>query len=139
MASANRSRTATKASSKSRVGRPSVSSAVDVLRRLAGGAGSLRVYDVLVAAAQLHGAKNRGYRSAADPFANFHRARAVRSGRMTPAQYAWTLVDKQDDAADALIHPESAADFKARGDLPALRERLMDGIVYRAIMLGMLP
>lgn len=110
------------------------------------------VYRVLEEAAALHDAKNAGYRSAADPLANFKQAPPVARGKITPLQYAYTLMSKQDDAvielvwARARVHKEAGHGdpegdpeiYIRRGGDAMLRERLMDGIVYRALMIALM-
>lgn len=114
-------------------------------------AGHPAVYKVLEQAADLHDAKNPGYRSADDPLANFKEAPPVAKGKLTPLQYAFVLMSKQDDAVaelvwaralredneDGLSVTESSV-YHARGGDAMLRERLMDGIVYRALMLALM-
>jgi len=86
----------------------------------------------LVSCAKLFKVKSKGYASGDDPFANFHEAQPVVKGILSPFVYAATLCSKQDDAVWATIkeqRPEQIRD---------LRERIRDGITYRAIMLTLL-
>ena len=109
-----------------------------IIHEKCGGIGHAGVYLALADAAILHARKNKGYRSVSDPLANFRNASPVRKGNMNMVQYAFTLCSKQDDALDALLWPKDLRDFQERGGYAMLRERLMDGLVYRAIMLAML-
>lgn len=118
------------------------------MHRAGGDVGHRGVYVALAQAALLHASKNKGYRSASNPFANFEESPLVAKKLLTPLQYAYTLMTKQDDALPRLVWARRALDFnfrssledeyRARGGDPMLRERLLDGIVYRAIMLAML-
>src|SRR5262245_14613063 len=120
------------------------------LRRAGGDVGHPGVYRALARAALLHASKNQGYRSAADPFANFKESPPVTKHLLDQVQYAYTLMSKQDDALARLIwdRRSMAPDFRgpgeiedsyqARGGDAMLRERLLDGIVYRAIILAMM-
>jgi len=103
------------------------------------------VYKALEDAATLHDAKSAGYRSTADPLANFKQAAPVAKGVLTPLQYAFTLMSKQDDALVGLVwgrvtnkSPGIDYEYDRRGGDAMLRERLMDGIVYRALMLALM-
>lgn len=85
---------------------------------------------VLESASTLLREKNAGYaRAGASPFSNFLESSPVQKGLLSPIQYAHALCAKQDDAAGNQL---------AAGGGPDLRERLMDGLVYRAIMIAML-
>lgn len=106
-----------------------------MMRSACGDVGHPAVYRTLAEAAWLHAQKNKGYRSAADPLANFHEARAVKKRFMTALQYAHTLMEKQDDALCALVWSDKAV-FEERGGEAMFRERALDGIVYRAILLA---
>lgn len=109
-------------------------------------AGHPVVYKALEQAADLHDAKNQGYRSADDPLANFKEAPPVTKGLLTPLQYAYTLMAKQDDALARLVWDRATRsddgvdtlEYAKRGGDVMLRERLMDGIVYRALMLALM-
>lgn len=120
------------------------------------------VYRVLEEAATLHDAKNAGYRSETDPLANFKQAPPVAKGMLTPLEYALVLVSKQDDALFDLVRtrklppdywcvstPDGGCNgegcmhngghpYDRRGGDAMLRERLMDGIVYRALMIALM-
>lgn len=103
------------------------------------------VYRVLEEAAALHDAKSAGYRSATDPLANFKQAPPVAKHKLTPLQYAFVLMSKQDDAVAELVFGRVTApidgigyEYVARGGDAMLRERLMDGIVYRALMIALM-
>lgn len=114
--------------------------------------GHSTVYRVLEEAAALHDAKNAGYRSAADPLANFKQSPPVAKGKLTPLQYAYTLMAKQDDALVELVWAHARTEgllpgaemvdvvrsYDQRGGDAMLRERLMDGIVYRALMIALM-
>ena len=102
-----------------------------------GNIGHREVYVALVEAALLHAAKNLGYRSSTDPLSNFRSARCVVQGQMTPMQYALTLCDKQDDALHKLVWAGASPEFNERGGLAMLRERALDGITYRCLILAL--
>lgn len=76
--------------------------------------------------------KNAGYGKTDNPLANFYNAPPVTHRVLTPFVYAATLCAKQDDAVWSYISdptPCKAAE---------LCERLLDGLVYRAIMLALI-
>lgn len=109
--------------------------------------GDPEVYVAFNDAMRLHAAKNKGYRSDSDPFANFNEAPPVQKGLMTPLEYAYTLMSKQDDAVPRLIFER--ANLKAEKDGQVrkygllggdemLEDRLLDGIVYRCILLAIM-
>lgn len=76
--------------------------------------------------------KNAGYSKGTDLLANFANSAPVIHGKLTPLEYAAVLVAKQDDAVWSCLSEPNERKLK---ELP---ERLMDGIVYRAIMLCLL-
>lgn len=108
------------------------------LQERCGGGGAIEFYEALVLAGMIHSKKNTGYRSTANPFANFYESAPVVKRINTPVQYAMILCAKQDDAVYPLLFNEGTKDFEARGGLAMLEERLYDGLVYRGIMLAML-
>ena len=102
-----------------------------------GQAGSLSVYEALAAAAILHANKNKGYASNGDPLDNFKSARCVQSGILNKLQYAHTLMEKQDDALSKLVWSTGPIEWEARGGEEMFRERALDGVIYRCLMVAL--
>ncbi|MCH7759817.1 hypothetical protein IIA15_00225 [candidate division TA06 bacterium] len=112
-------------------------------------AGDVGVYSAFDDAMRLHAEKNKGYRSDSDPLANFNEAPPVQKGLMTPLEYAYTLMSKQDDAVPRLLFERSKTSasseegsafskYTLMGGDKMLEERLLDGIVYRCILLAIM-
>lgn len=81
---------------------------------------------------RLFASKNANYAAEEDPWMNFRCAQPVKLGFLTPLQYCMTLVSKQDAAA---VLTSFAPTTERRAEL---RERLLDGIVYRLIALRLM-
>lgn len=105
-----------------------------------GKVGAISVYRALAECAVLHAEKNRGYGTNTDPFANFKENPVVTKQLMTPVQYAYVLMSKQDDALPRLVWTRTSdpTAYESRGGEPMMKERVMDGIVYRALILGLM-
>lgn len=86
---------------------------------------------VLNSLRRLFSIKNTEYRSESNPFANFYDAAPVAQGKLSPVEYCLTLCSKQDDALWKAI-------IRGEVNTTNLRERILDGAVYRIIALALL-
>lgn len=81
--------------------------------------------------------KNNGYaKFTREWYDNFTTNLPVNSGAMTPIVYAMTLAAKQDAAA--WVHIDQIREPLTDAKKADLAERLMDGAVYRIIILALL-
>ena len=84
--------------------------------------------------------KNEQYKDASYWGSALHNNLLVQNNKQSALIYALTLVSKQDQAAMNLIFDkfEHEDKFNLRGGDDMLKERIMDGVVYRIMMLGLL-
>jgi hypothetical protein len=75
--------------------------------------------------------KNAQYATDANIFANFDESAPVSQHLMSPLLYCMTLAAKQDDAFWKALN-------RSEGEKSNIRERLMDGAVYRIIALALM-
>lgn len=95
-----------------------------------------RVLAVLEEAKQLFARKNNGYSTNKD-LSHFSRALPVTCNQVTEIDYVWILASKQDIALAESMTALSCGKLCPE-QRETLKERLLDGIVYRAILLTIL-
>jgi len=98
------------------------------------------ISQVLDSVEKLFSHKNGQYQSDSHWASAILEADVVSDGEESPLIYALNLMSKQDKAGRQLIFAafKNAISFNKKGGIPMLKERLMDGVVYRVIMLALL-